>query len=434
MPVYRNFSALIVLLLLASESKHNAEAFTTPSILNSPTNKFPGPSQKWSAGTDLNMVSSSQPRTTAEEISDQLEKEQVLPYAIARGDGSTGGGGVQMPKSKKLRRKEEAVATQKNDQEEIEDHEGLVRPKVGAEMPKGRPSWFRVPAPSYAQESRYQQVKDSLSNLNLHTVCEEAQCPNIGECWSGGTGTIMLLGDTCTRGCMFCAVNTSSTPPPPDPFEPFKTADAVTQWGVDYIVLTSVDRDDIPDGGAGHFARTVELLKFKKPELLVECLVSDFRGDLDSVETLATSGLDVYAHNVETVRRLQKFVRDPRAGYEQSLSTLEHAKKVKPGLYTKTSLMLGLGETDEEVIQTMKDLRAIDVDVVTFGQYLRPTENHLSVVEYVSPEKFDYFRQKGEEMGFKYVASGPLVRSSYKAGEFYLEHMIKKEREENKLI
>lgn len=174
----------------------------------------------------------------------------------------------------------------------------------------------------------------------------------------------------------------------------------------------------------------MELLKHRKPELLVECLVSDFQGMLDSVATLAQSGLDVYAHNVETVERLQRFVRDPRANYQQSLSTLEHAKKVKPSLYTKTSIMLGLGETDEEVIQTMKDLRAIDVDVVTFGQYLRPTEKHLSVVEYVKPEKFDYFRRVGEEMGFKYVASGPMVRSSYKAGEFYLEHMIKRERQE----
>lgn len=297
-------------------------------------------------------------------------------------------------------------------------------------MPDGRPSWFRVPAPSADEKSRYQAVKESLSDLSLNTVCEEAQCPNIGECWNGGTGTIMLLGDTCTRGCMFCAVNTDSKPPEPDPFEPFKTADAVTKWGVDYIVLTSVDRDDIPDGGAQHFATTVELLKHANPELLVECLVSDFQGNTDSVATLATSGLDVYAHNVETVERLQKFVRDPRAAYWQSLGTLEHAKKAQPDLYTKTSIMLGLGETEEEVIQTMKDLRSVDVDVVTFGQYLRPTEHHLSVVEYVTPEKFEHFKKVGEEMGFKYVASGPLVRSSYKAGEFYLTHMINKEREE----
>ena len=229
---------------------------------------------------------------------------------------------------------------------------------------------------------------------------------------------------------MFCAVNTNSKPAPPDPFEPFKTAEAVTAWGVDYIVLTSVDRDDIEDGGAQHFAHTVELLKHKNPDLLVECLVSDFQGMKKSVETLALSGLDVYAHNLETVNRLQKFVRDPRAGYQQSLSTLEHAKKVKPDLYTKTSLMLGLGETTEEVLETMKDLRAIGVDVVTFGQYLRPTERHLSVVEYVTPARFDYFRKVGEDMGFKYVASGPMVRSSYKAGEFFLEHMIKTERKD----
>jgi len=302
------------------------------------------------------------------------------------------------------------------------------RPKVGADMPVGRPAWFRVPAPSQAIESRYNKVKESLSELNLHTVCEEAQCPNIGECWNGGTGTIMLLGDTCTRGCMFCAVKTSHAPPPPDPFEPFKTADAVARWGVDYIVLTSVDRDDIEDGGAGHFANTVELIKAQKGSMLVECLVSDFRGDLGSVETLARSGLDVYAHNVETVERLQKFVRDPKAGYHQSLSTLRHAKSVQPDLYTKTSIMLGLGETDDEVIQTMHDLRANDVDVVTFGQYLRPTDSHLSVVEYVRPEKFDFFREIGEELGFRYVASGPMVRSSYKAGEFFLENMIRRER------
>jgi lipoic acid synthetase len=297
-------------------------------------------------------------------------------------------------------------------------------------MPNGRPAWFRVPAPSQEEKSRYAEVKKSLSELNLHTVCEEAQCPNIGECWNGGTGTIMLLGDTCTRGCMFCAVKTDAKPPAPDPFEPFATAKAVVEWGVDYIVLTSVDRDDLDDGGAGHFANTVELMKQNKPTLLVECLVSDFAGNLTNVDSIAKSGLDVYAHNVETVERLQPFVRDARANYQQSLSTLKRAKQAKPGLYTKTSIMLGLGETEEEVIQAMKDLREIDVDVVTFGQYLRPTEHHLSVVEYVTPEKFDYFRQVGEDMGFKYVASGPMVRSSYKAGEFYLEHMIKSERQE----
>lgn len=356
--------------------------------------------------------------------------EEVKSFLERRGDGSTGGGGVAMPSQRSGKISNSSAVKGNGDSRDGGVNDDWRRPKVGAEMPRGRPDWFKVPAPSQREGSRYDKVKESLRNLKLNTVCEEAQCPNIGECWNGGTGTIMLLGDTCTRGCMFCAVKTSSKPPPPDPLEPFYTSKAVVDWGVDYIVLTSVDRDDLPDGGAQHFAHTVELLKQQKPELLVECLVSDFQGLNESVAILARSGLDVYAHNVETVPRLQPFVRDPRANYEQSLHTLAHAKRVVPSLYTKTSLMLGLGETDQEVIQTMKDLRAIDVDVVTFGQYLRPTERHLSVVEYVTPQKFDYFRQVGEELGFKYVASGPLVRSSYKAGEFYLQHMIQKERQE----
>ena len=243
-----------------------------------------------------------------------------------------------------------------------------VLPRVGAKMPDGsRPNWFRVPAPGGAN-TKFNELKKSVKKLGLHTVCEEAQCPNIGECWNGGTGTIMLLGDTCTRGCRFCAVKTSARPPPPDPFEPFKTAEALKQWNVSYIVLTSVDRDDMEDGGAEHFANTVELIKKNIPEMLVECLVSDFAGNLKSVEILATSGLEVYAHNIETVRRLQPYVRDKRAKYDQSLAVLQHAKKCNNKLFTKSSIMLGLGETQEEVIQTMRDLREIDVDVVTFGK------------------------------------------------------------------
>ncbi|KAG5187579.1 lipoate synthase [Tribonema minus] len=294
-------------------------------------------------------------------------------------------------------------------------------------MPAQRPAWFRVPSPGY-DKTKFNDLKQSLSELKLHTVCEEAQCPNIGECWNGGTGTIMLLGDTCTRGCKFCAVNTSATPPKPDPFEPFHTAQAVSRWGINYVVLTSVDRDDLPDGGAGHFALTVELIKEAAPGMLVECLVSDFRGDAAAVARLATSGLDVYAHNVETVERLQAHVRDRRAGYAQSLGVLRAAKAARPSLYTKTSLMLGLGETEAEVLQTMRDIREAGVDVLTLGQYLRPTDHHLAVVEYVPPHKFDWYREQGEAMGFKYVASGPLVRSSYKAGEFYLEHMVRSGR------
>jgi len=293
-------------------------------------------------------------------------------------------------------------------------------------MPEGkRPDWFRVPAPAGGKESKFEQLKSTVRELGLHTVCEEAQCPNIGECWNGGTGTIMLLGDTCTRGCKFCAVKTAAKPPPADPFEPFKTAEALRQWDINYVVLTSVDRDDMEDGGAGHFATTVQLIKQTTPNMLVECLVSDFAGDLKAVSTLALSGLDVYAHNVETVSRLQKFVRDHRAGYEQSLAVLKHAKSVNPKLFTKTSLMLGLGESKEEVLEAMRDIRAAGVDVLTLGQYLRPTEHHLSVVEYVSPAMFDWYKEQGLLMGFKYIAAGPLVRSSYKAGEFFMEHMIK---------
>ena len=303
-----------------------------------------------------------------------------------------------------------------------------VTPKVGGSMPEGRrPNWFHVPAPG-GKDTKFNELKESIKSLGLNTVCEEAQCPNIGECWNGGTGTIMLLGDTCTRGCKFCAVKTSSKPPPPDPFEPFKTAEAVAAWGINYVVLTSVDRDDMPDGGAQHFANTVENIKLKKPEMLVECLVSDFAGDLNSVKILADSGLDVYAHNVETVQRLQKYVRDHRAGYEQSLKVLKHAKEVNPKLFTKTSLMVGLGESQSEVIEAMKDILKAGVDILTLGQYLRPTEHHLAVVEYVTPETFEYYKNVGLEMGFKYVASGPMVRSSYRAGEFFLEHMIKEKR------
>jgi lipoic acid synthetase len=243
-----------------------------------------------------------------------------------------------------------------------------VIPRVGAKMPDGmRPDWFHVPAPG-GSNTKYNELKSTVKKLGLHTVCEEAQCPNIGECWNGGTGTIMLLGDTCTRGCRFCAVKTGAKPPAPDPFEPFKTAEALKQWNVSYIVLTSVDRDDMEDGGAGHFATTVQLIKQTTPDMLVECLVSDFAGNLASVEKLATSGLDVYAHNVETVRRLTPYVRDKRAKYDQSLGVLRHAKRCNSRLFTKSSIMLGLGETQDEVVQAMHDLREADVDVVTFGK------------------------------------------------------------------
>ncbi|XP_066363430.1 lipoyl synthase 1, chloroplastic-like isoform X2 [Miscanthus floridulus] len=326
-------------------------------------------------------------------------------------------------------------------------------PYTGRDPEVKKPAWLRQRA---AQGGKYARLRESLGELKLNTVCVEAQCPNIGDCWNEGggaggegdgvaTATIMLLGDTCTRGCRFCAVKTSNNPPPPDALEPLKTAMAVVSWGyllettvplnrrsgVDFVVLTSVDRDDLLDGGSGHFAQTVRALKELKPGILVECLTSDFRGDMGAVSSLANSGLDVYAHNIETVRSLQRIVRDPRAGYDQSLAVLKHAKISRVNMVTKSSIMLGLGETDEEVKQTMADLRAVNVDILTLGQYLQPTERHLTVREYVTPEKFDFWKDYGESLGFLYVASGPLVRSSYRAGELFVQNLVRHKKNES---
>ncbi|XP_030047168.1 lipoyl synthase, mitochondrial isoform X2 [Microcaecilia unicolor] len=279
------------------------------------------------------------------------------------------------------------------------------------------PPWLKTEIPI---GKNYNKLKKTLRDLNLHTVCEEARCPNIGECWGGGeyataTATIMLMGDTCTRGCRFCSVKTSKNPSPLDPMEPYNTSKAIADWGLDYVVLTSVDRDDICDGGAEHFAKTVSLLKERNPKIIVECLTPDFQGDMKAVEIVALSGLDVYAHNVETVQELQRHVRDPRANFDQSLRVLKHAKNVQPHIISKTSLMLGLGETDDQVYSTMTALREAGVDCLTLGQYMQPTKRHLKVEEYITPEKFKYWENVGNELGFLYTASGPLVRSSYKA-------------------
>ena len=246
------------------------------------------------------------------------------------------------------------------------------------------------------------------------------------------TATIMLMGDTCTRGCRFCSVKTSRAPPPLDPSEPENTAKAVSAWGLDYVVLTSVDRDDLLDSGAAHISETIKALKKHKPSLTVECLAPDFSGNEDCIELVAgkETGLDVFAHNIETVERLTPFVRDPRAKYRQTLAVLEKAKFVRSDLVTKTSIMLGLGESNEEIEQTMKDLRHIGVDCLTLGQYMQPTKRHLRVVEYVSPEKFAHWEKRGNEMGFLYTASGPLVRSSYKAGEFFIKNIVEKRKSE----
>lgn len=236
----------------------------------------------------------------------------------------------------------------------------------------------------------------------------------------------MLMGDTCTRGCRFCSVKTSKAPPPLDPHEPEHTAEALSRWGLGYVVLTSVDRDDLLDGGARHFAETISKIKYKKPSMLVEALTGDFAGNLDMVSVVARSGLDVYAHNIETTEELTPFVRDRRAKYKQSLTVLDAAKKAKPSLITKTSIMLGLGETEAQLWRALKDLRDVGVDVVTFGQYMRPTKKHMKVEEYVTPAVFETWRQRALDLGFLYCASGPLVRSSYKAGEAFIENVLKK--------
>ncbi|RJE24844.1 hypothetical protein PHISCL_02798 [Aspergillus sclerotialis] len=292
------------------------------------------------------------------------------------------------------------------------------------------PSWLKTPIPN---SKNYQRLKKDLRGLNLHTVCEEARCPNISDCWGGSdksaaTATIMLMGDTCTRGCRFCSVKTSRKPAALDPHEPENTAEAISRWGLGYVVLTSVDRDDLADGGARHFAETVMKIKQKAPSILVECLTGDYSGDTEMVSLVARSGLDVYAHNVETVEALTPHVRDRRATFQQSIRVLEAAKAAKPELITKTSLMLGLGENDDQLWDALRQLRAVNVDVVTFGQYMRPTKRHMAVQEYVTPDRFELWRQRALDMGFLYCASGPLVRSSYKAGEAFIENVLKKRR------
>ncbi|XP_068606766.1 lipoyl synthase, mitochondrial [Brachionichthys hirsutus] len=311
-----------------------------------------------------------------------------------------------------------------------EEYKGNLKREKGERL--RLPPWLKTEIPI---GKNYNKLKNTLRDLNLHTVCEEARCPNIGECWGGGeyataTATIMLMGDTCTRGCRFCSVKTARKPPPLDPNEPCNTAKAIAAWGLDYVVLTSVDRDDVADGGAEHFAKTVSILKERDRQILVECLTPDFRGDLAAVEKIALSGLDVYAHNVETVRELQRHVRDPRANFDQSLSILKHAKKVKPTLLTKTSIMLGLGETNQQILDTLTELREAGVDCLTLGQYMQPTKRHLKVEEYITPERFAHWEKVGNDMGFVYTASGPLVRSSYKAGEFFLKNLLKKRKAE----
>ena len=275
-----------------------------------------------------------------------------------------------------------------------------------------KPRWLRAKMPS---GPGYSSTRDIVHTHRLSTVCEESMCPNIGECWNAGTATIMVLGSVCTRACRFCAVDTGNPNGWLDHEEPLNTGKAVKLMGLEYIVITSVDRDDLVDGGAAHYAACVREIKRLNPKTAVEALTPDFNGVKEHVELVVESGLEVFAQNIETVKRLTYPVRDPRAGYEQTIEVLRHAKQHRPEVLTKTSLMLGLGEKDEEIMQTMQDLRDVNVDILTLGQYLRPTPNHLAVERYVTPGEFEAYREHGLEKGFLEVVAGPMVRSSYRA-------------------
>ena len=281
-----------------------------------------------------------------------------------------------------------------------------------------KPEWLRVRMPG---GGRYEQVKRTLRELNLHTVCEEASCPNLGECWGGGTATVMLMGDVCTRGCRFCDVS-SGLPAPLDPLEPRHLAEAVGRLGLDYLVVTSVNRDELEDGGASHFAQAIVELRRAAPKTLVEVLTPDFQGSREALQMIVDAQPTVAAHNVETVERLTPRVRDRRATYRQSLDVLDFYKR--SGMRTKSSIMLGLGETHGEVITAMRDLRSVGCDILTLGQYLRPSEKHLAVEEFVRPELFSRLEREGLALGFRLVAAGPLVRSSYKAGEYFIQRWV----------
>lgn len=284
-----------------------------------------------------------------------------------------------------------------------------------------KPGWIKVRPPG---GPAYNRISKLLQDRNLHTVCEEARCPNVAECWGGGTATLMLMGDTCTRGCRFCAV-TSGIPTALDANEPQKAAETVRLMELRYVVLTSVDRDDLPDGGAAHFAATIREIHRDSPEVLVEALIPDFQGDIGALSVVTSSEPEVLAHNLETVERLTPTVRDRRATYSQSLTVLSNMKKLRPSQWTKTSIMLGLGEREEELRTAFADLRDVGVDFLTLGQYLQPTSKHMKVLEFISPERFKELEEMALGFGFRYVASGPLVRSSYRAGEFYIKSLVR---------
>ena len=292
-----------------------------------------------------------------------------------------------------------------------------------ARLPK--PAWLKVPLPG---GEGYAKLKGLTRELNLHTVCESARCPNIGECWKGehATMTLMVLGDECTRRCRFCAVKTVDRAAPPDPDEPRHVGEAIAALNLAYVVITSVDRDDLADGGSAHYAECIRQVRELAPRTIVETLIPDYQGS--DLATLMAARPDVLAHNVEVVSKLQRKIRDPRCSFERSLATLRGAKEHAPDVFTKSSLMLGLGESHDEIVESMQQLRDAGCEFLTLGQYLRPTLKHAPVREYVPPERFDAYQRLGLQMGFEYVASGPLVRSSYKAGEFFAARRVRERR------
>ena len=276
-----------------------------------------------------------------------------------------------------------------------------------------KPKWIRISANQ--NNKSFELIKESTKNLKLSTVCEEAKCPNLSECWSRGTATFMVMGDTCTRACQFCSVNTGNPKGWLDKDEPKKIAKTVQEMGIRYVVLTCVTRDDLSDGGAQHFAETVKAIKSVDKNIEVEVLTSDFNGDQSAIKTIVNSPIKVFAQNIETVERLTHPIRDPRAGYMKTMEVLKHAKEINKQIITKSSIIVGLGENDREIYKTFKDLRNHNVDIVTLGQYLRPTLNHHPIDRWVTPEEFEMYREKGLEYGFLEVVSGPMVRSSYRA-------------------
>jgi len=299
-----------------------------------------------------------------------------------------------------------------------------MRP-AAAHVYGGKPGWLRIRPP----EHKFPEIKAILADSGVHTVCEEAHCPNTSECWSSGTATFLILGDTCTRSCKFCAVKSGNPKGVLNKAEPKLLANVVQKLhrhGLNYVVITSVDRDDLPDYGAAHFASCIREVKRAVPGIKVEVLTPDFNGNKECIKAVANARPDVFGHNIETVKKLQRKARDVRASYEQSLSVLAAAKNMRPTMLTKSSIMLGLGESEAEVVEAMKDLRKAGVDLLTLGQYLSPSSAHLPVVEYVSPERFNKLKLIGESLGFMHVASGPFVRSSYRAGEVFVKKCVRK--------